>query len=701
MKKFGVVLFIIGIYLLFTIISDSKASYVKYPRDFLFKSFGMLYILIPITFIHISIKRRKSRLTRSILVLRWVWFYMFSLPLIQLIGKEIYGYEKTGGVIGNRVLEILQASFGIWGSFILLVCVGIWFFLHIYNKSFYETMSNIITYIYERIKKDIEEFRSFKLPKKATFPIDLRNPVQNKEVVKTSKNVNEEITLKKSGLKKTELKQEQVSVKKFELENKEYSYPELDLLDDYEVDSEVENVDYIANKLLSTLESHGISLKLKDVERGPQFTRFDLEVPPGLKVSQVYQLSNEIALALKASKIRITAVPAKEAIGIEVPNEKVSIVGLKQVILDVIKSKKSLEVAAGVDVLGKPYTFDISEQPHVLIAGATGSGKSILMHSLLITLLFKNPPNRLKVILIDPKKIEFPQYNGIPHLFDPITEPQNAACIVDPQHALRTLNALIDVMEERYELFSAKKVRDISTYNEKYVDMFYIVVFVDELADLVLQTRRAVEDCIQRLSQLSRAVGIHLIISTQRPSVDVITGVIKANLPARIALKCSSQVDSRVIIDTQGAELLQGKGDMLFISMGSSTPIRLQAPYISQREISRVVEYLKKQGMPNYVITDRIRKKYMQSKVKDSSKLVELYTSKGVEVDEERISLIIRAFKLMKERKRVSHDLLKAEFGASSTASDILSLLEIGGFIYKEQGSNKWEIDYVQISNFI
>lgn len=689
MKKFRFISFLLGIYILFSILSESNSKFVRYPEEFLNKVFGIVYVFVPVTLIHLSLKRKKSKLPVSLLALRWAIFYLLAVSFIEIIGREIYGVALAGGMLGKWLLEILYVNFKPFGSFLLILFFITLFFLHIYNIGFMDA----IKYIYKRIKYDIDEFRTYKPVANKTFPLDLKPvkieiPASEVPVKKVEPPAVKEVTTPSIKTEASESKTIKSSY-----------FLDADLLNDYEAPLNNEDINSTAQKLLSTLESYGLKLKLKDIDGGPQFTRFNLELPAGVRVSEVYQLSNEIAIALKVPKIRITAVPAKEALGIEVPNKKISIVGLKSVIGAAMNLKKPLALSAGVDVLGNPYIFDLSEQPHLLIAGATGSGKSILMHSLLLTLLFKNPPQKLKVILIDPKKIEFPQYNGIPHLYDPVSEPSSSMCIVDPVHALKTLNALIDVMEERYELLSKKGARDISGYQGD--DMFYIVVFVDELADLVIQTRRAVEECIQRLSQLSRAVGIHLIISTQRPSVDVITGVIKANLPARIALKCSSQTDSRVIIDTPGAETLQGKGDMLFIPVGSSVPVRLQSPYVSQKEVLRIVEYLKKFGSPSYTVSEKIKKKYFTSKPKDTNKLFELYSSKGLDIDEERISMLIRAFKLIRTRQRVSHDLLKAEFGASSTASDILSLLEIGGFIYKQSGSNKWEIDYAKISDFV
>jgi S-DNA-T family DNA segregation ATPase FtsK/SpoIIIE len=343
-----------------------------------------------------------------------------------------------------------------------------------------------------------------------------------------------------------------------------------------------------------------------------------------------------------------------------------------------------LPIAVGKTVEGKSYVTDIVSMPHLLVAGATGSGKSVGIHSIIISLLYRCSPDKLKFLLIDPKRLELTVYNGIPHLYDPNKDPSNVEVITNAKEAAKSLTALVKVMEQRYEKFAKVGVRNIDGYNElmkskNEQEEFYIVVVIDEFADLILTVPKEVEDSIQRLAQMARAVGIHLVLATQRPSVDVITGVIKANFSARMAFQVLSKTDSRVILDTIGAEELLGKGDMLFLPSGEPRPVRLQGSYVSEEEIRSIVNFIKSQGWKadylSLVKTEDIPRE------KDVKEIQNLY----------------KALLLIKERRRVSQDLLKAHFGSSSKASDILSLLEVKGFIYKPEGTNRWSINFDKV----
>lgn len=382
-----------------------------------------------------------------------------------------------------------------------------------------------------------------------------------------------------------------------------YRLPNLDLL---EVNKNVrqsmssKSMQGNARKLESTLESFGVQAKVLQVHRGPAVTRYELQPAIGVKVSRIVSLTDDIALALAARGIRIEApIPGKSAIGIEVPNDEISLVSLREVIEsdEYGTAKNTLSLALGRDIAGRPIVANLAKMPHLLVAGATGSGKSVCINSIILSILYKAKPNEVKFMMIDPKMVELNIYNGIPHLLAPV--------VTDPRRASMALKKVVQEMERRYELFAKEGARDIDRYNILAQEALFpplplIVVIVDELADLMMVAPSDVEDAICRLAQMARAAGIHLIIATQRPSVDVITGVIKANIPSRIAFGVSSMADSRTILDMGGAEKLLGRGDMLFLPVGASKPTRVQGCFISDHDVEAVVAYVKEQQPANY-----------------------------------------------------------------------------------------------------
>jgi len=356
-----------------------------------------------------------------------------------------------------------------------------------------------------------------------------------------------------------------------------------------------------AKKLEETLYSFGVSAKVINVTRGPTVTRYELQPSAGVKVSRIVNLSDDIALNLAAPGIRIEApIPGKAAIGIEVPNKEINMVRLREVLEsnEFVQHSSKLAFAVGKDISGEPVVADIAKMPHLLIAGATGSGKSVCINCLIVSILYKASPDEVRLLLIDPKVVELSVYNGIPHLLIPV--------VTDPKKAAGALNWAVQEMVNRYKLFAEKNVRDIRGYNELVSRtgdqpvMPQIVIIIDELADLMMVAPNEVEDAICRLAQMARAAGMHLVLATQRPSVDVITGVIKANIPSRISFAVSSQVDSRTILDMAGAEKLLGRGDMLLHPVGKPKPIRIQGANITDAEVERVVEFVKVQGDARY-----------------------------------------------------------------------------------------------------
>lgn len=384
-----------------------------------------------------------------------------------------------------------------------------------------------------------------------------------------------------------------------EEEEPEYIKPPIEILNEIEKPNESnlqEELRTNAEKLVSTLQSFGVQTRIIDIARGPAVTRYELQPSAGVKISKITNLADDIALNLAASGVRIEApIPNKPAVGIEVPNKVVSTVSIREIIdsPEFQQAKSPLAVALGRDIAGKVTVADLAKMPHTLIAGSTGSGKSVCINSLIVSMLYHSTPQEVKLVLIDPKMVELGIYNGIPHLLIPV--------VTDPKKAAGALSWAVNEMLNRYQLFKDYSVRDMTGFNraaEKngLKPMPQIVIIIDELADLMMAAPGEVEDSICRLAQMARAAGMHLVIATQRPSVDVITGVIKANIPSRIAFAVSSQIDSRTILDSSGAEKLLGRGDMLFSPIGSSKPTRVQGCFVTDGEVERIIEFIKQSG---------------------------------------------------------------------------------------------------------
>lgn len=376
-----------------------------------------------------------------------------------------------------------------------------------------------------------------------------------------------------------------------------WEYPPLSLLsEDPGKKAERGDIKAIAQTIEKTLSSFGIEARVAEVNLGPAVTQYALEIAQGTKISKITSLSNDLALATEAptGQIRIEApIPGRNLIGIEIPNTSLEVVTLRTMLASSVmqKAKSKLTVALGLDVSGNPIVVDIAKMPHVLVAGTTGSGKSVLINAFISSLLFRASPQEVRLIMIDPKRVEFTGYNGIPHLLTPV--------IVESDKILSALKWAMGEMDKRYRIFAERGVRNIDSYNELsgFQALPYIVIFIDELADLMMFAPVEVEDAIARLAQMARATGIHLVIATQRPSVNVITGLIKANIPCRIAFSVSSMIDSRVIIDSPGAEKLLGRGDMLYVPPTQSKPSRIQGAYI-EKEIKKLVDFLKSKNYP-------------------------------------------------------------------------------------------------------
>lgn len=467
---------------------------------------------------------------------------------------------------------------------------------------------------------------------------------------------------------------------KVPIKGKVWEYPPLSLLSE-SISGKAERGDIKKNAevIEKTLESFGISAKVVEVNPGPAVTQYALEVALGTKLSKITALSTDLAMALAAptGQIRIEApIPGRSLVGVEVPNYSLEFVPLKQMLTceKMKKAKSKLTVALGLNVAGEPVIADIGRMPHILIAGATGSGKSVCIHSFITTILFRASPDEVKFILIDPKRVELTQYNGIPHLLTPV--------IVEPEKVLSALKWAIGEMDRRYKLFAEVGVRNLDAYNELsgFAAMPYIVIIIDELADIILFAPADVEDAICRIAQMARATGIHLIVSTQRPSVDVLTGLIKANIPCRIAFNVSSQVDSRVIIDMPGAEKLLGRGDMLFIPPDQAKPTRIQGTFVSDGEIQKIIEFLKREGIaPQY-----------KEEVTEIPSGVKLGMA---EEPEEKDALFDEAVRVIRQYDRASASLLQRRLKIGyARAARIIDQMEKVGIVGPAEGAKPREV---------
>ncbi|MGI6128718.1 MAG: DNA translocase FtsK [bacterium] len=426
--------------------------------------------------------------------------------------------------------------------------------------------------------------------------------------------------------------------------------------------------------LEQTLVNFGVKAKVTEVSCGPAITRYEIHPSPGTKVSRVVSLADDIALALAATGIRIEApIPGKAAIGIEVPNKEIQPVFLREVIesASFAESGSALTIGLGKDISGTPIVADLAKMPHLLIAGATGSGKSVCINSLISSILFKSTPSQVKLLLIDPKMVELASFNGIPHLLAPV--------VTDVKKAAGVLNWAVTEMENRYNLFAAAGVRDIKRYNQTTPEspLPLILVVIDELADLMMVSPADVEEAICRLAQMARAAGIHLVVATQRPSVDVITGLIKANIPSRLSFAVSSQTDSRTILDMNGAEKLLGKGDMLFFPVGSAKPKRVQGAFISDKEVESLVKFWHNQGEPEF------QEEILTVQVK----------SKDNQIEEDVDELFDQALELIVETGQASASYFQRRFRIGYTrAARIIDQLADKGYVGPLEGSKPRQV---------
>ncbi len=475
------------------------------------------------------------------------------------------------------------------------------------------------------------------------------------------------------------------------VEDENYEFPPVQLLSEPEKKANrgsKKSVADTATQLQKTLYSFGVSAKVEDVSVGPAITRYELKPAEGVRVSKIANLADDIALNLAAESIRIEApIPGKQAVGIEIPNKENEMVHFREIIEDdkFIDHKSKLAFGLGKDVAGQAVVTDIAKMPHVLIAGATGSGKSVCINTLISSILYKAKPSEAKLLMVDPKIVELSVYNGIPHLLIPV--------VTDPKKAAGALAWAVQEMEDRYQRFATKGVRDLKGYNEAMqkeegnMALPQIVIIIDELADLMMVSPKDVEDSICRLAQKARAAGMHLVIATQRPSVDVITGIIKANIPSRIAFSVSSQVDSRTILDMAGAEKLLGKGDMLFYPAGAPKPTRVQGAFVSDAEVEKIVDFIKAEGEVTY--NEDIIEQIENSNKTDKEKDLESEQADDDGTD----PFLMEAIDTVVETKQASTSFIQRRFKVGyARAGRIIDQMEERGVISGYQGSKPREV---------
>lgn len=616
-ELFGITMVTGGLLALISLLGLNVGPLGLFVAKMLKYTFGIGAVVVPLVLLIVGLKYiiAKSSITYSVKFWGLLLLYFMALSIFHHIkipiGQEIMPESLVagGGFTGGLLLFSLRKLLGVHGSIIVLSALMLCSLLMATTWSLAETLLSAKDKAVESLVSAREAIAAsaetmFDEPEETNDqPMFYDHQRDAKPEFAIHARENEAVSTKTEYASVVEQSQPQTLAMirpSASGINPAYGLPPLSLLKKpnrprlTKVPKEVADN---ARILEQTLDSFSVSAKVINTCQGPTVTRYELEPAPGVKVSKIVNLADDLALKLASSGVRIEApIPGKAAIGIEVPNKELSGVALREVLEadEFQRSSAGLTVALGKDIAGQPIVTDLAKMPHLLVAGATGSGKSVCVNTLITSVLFKARPDEVKLVLIDPKMVELSNYNGIPHLLTPV--------VTDAKKAASALNWAVLEMERRYEVFATAGVRDISRYNELHPEglLPLILIIIDELADLMMVAPVDVEDAICRLAQKARAAGLHLVLATQRPSVDVITGTIKANVPSRISFAVSSQVDSRTILDMAGAEKLLGKGDMLFYPVGASKPLRVQGAFISDTEVEALVTYIKEQAEPEY-----------------------------------------------------------------------------------------------------
>ncbi|EAD2556099.1 DNA translocase FtsK [Listeria monocytogenes] len=670
----------------------------KMPHLFSKRLVGIYLIVLGfLTYIHMYFIIHNLGANASVVSSTW------KLVLENLFRPNQVGFVG-GGMFGAAITSITYFLLDRLGTnliAVLLIIYGFSLVSGISIRHFFSKIAEFVRYLFTKGKVATEKGKEVKAKrdkKKAEKIVDVEpdevidviEPLQEEKTPPIISNFSSKVEQEKAPVEE-KISQKEQDLEMFQqesFENEIYQLPPVDILAPAKVTDQSKEYDQIkvnAKKLEDTFESFGVKAKITQVHLGPAVTKYEVQPSVGVKVSKIVSLSDDIALALAAKDIRIEApIPGKSAIGIEVANQNVAMVSLREVLENNPKNNpdEKLQIALGRDISGEAMMANLDKMPHLLVAGATGSGKSVCINGIITSILLRAKPHEVKMMMIDPKMVELNVYNGIPHLLAPV--------VTNPKKAAQALQKVVAEMERRYDLFSHTGTRNMQGYNdyvkkhnelneEKQPELPFIVVIVDELADLMMVASNDVEDAITRLAQMARAAGIHLIIATQRPSVDVITGVIKANIPSRIAFAVSSSIDSRTILDMGGAEKLLGRGDMLLLPVGSSKPTRIQGAFLSDAEVEDVV---------NYVISQQ-KAQYSEEMIPDDIPEVE-----GEVTDE----LYHEAVELVVEMQTASVSMLQRKFRIGyNRAARLIDEMEQRGVVGPHEGSKPRRVN-VEVS---
>lgn len=683
----GIIIIALGILSAISLFTDTVGIIGRKLSESYHTITGLGSYLIPlflfiwgITLIRLKGLRFNSRLLGFILSYLSILsiYHLYSYPVFTLdYGLMGYGGGFLGGFLSWGLLKL----FGYIGTYVLLstiLLIGLLLWSDLLLLSVLQKIKGFILRIFRQKEKPLLEEDYFE-EQEGEIVENIFTDYPTEEVAATE-SMNE-FTSEKKTTNKNVLKKEKQLTKPETFTTENYRLPSTKLLKDSKhLKKKPGNKSML---LEETLASFSVKARVIKVSHGPTITRYELQPASGVKVSRIVSLADDIALALAAPGVRIEApIPGKAAVGIEVPHQKNSMVRAKDILAanEFSRAKSKLALALGMGIDGKPIIADLTQMPHLLVAGATGSGKSVCINTIITSILFKATPEEVKLLLIDPKKVELSTYQGLPHLFAPV--------VTDPKKAASVLKLVINEMENRYEVFSSSGARGITSYNKKAAPeehMPYIVVIIDELSDLMMVAANEVEDNICRLAQMARAAGIHLVIATQRPSVDVITGLIKANIPSRISFAVYSQTDSRTVLDMGGAEKLLGRGDMLFAPVGSQKPQRIQGAFIDNDEINRTVDFVKNQADPEYEV---------QLEEIDEIKLA--LDQDTDELYQEAVKLVVNyraSISMLQRRLHIGH----------SRAARLIDLMEEDGIVGPYAGSKAREvlIDKDELEDFL
>ncbi len=667
--------------------------------NFLYKTvfdylFGFGVILVPIMLVIYSINLFKSEEVQA----TWIEYtsavvlFLSVLGFIEIVSPGL----RNGGIIGYGIGTVIRNIFDVYAGAIVLGALGLVSGLVLLNEELGipEVLKNLFAKKHQGEVAEMGSTITFTPDELAEEDLAHDEPkpeLGKKFIIPTVDDEPEEETPQKIVTpKKKESEEDFISTPGSFSET--YEYPPLSLLSKSVGKASVGDIKANANLIKRTLINFGIDVEMDEVSTGPTVTRYALKPAEGIKLSRIVALKSDLALALAAHPLRIEApIPGKSLVGIEIPNKIKSTVGLGTLLADDLfqNARERLKVALGTGVAGKSYYADIGKMPHLLIAGTTGSGKSIMVHNLILSLLYRNGPEDLRFILVDPKRVELTLYNGIPHLLTPV--------IKDSKKAILALKWAAKEMERRYDILEKNSCRDILSYREKLESgkitstnddgtpaaMPYIVIIIDELADIMQAFPRELESGIVRLAQMSRAVGIHLVLSTQRPSVNVITGLIKANIPSRLALNVASQIDSRTILDAPGAESLLGKGDMLYQGEGMSKPERMQCAFVSEEEVKKIVSFIKNN---NVEIPDEIA---LEGSIDDNDRTI--VTANFEDDDDDELYGDAKAVVIEAGKASTSYIQRKLKVGYSRAAR-LIDLLEERGVVGPADGAKPREV---------